>query len=485
MLDNKVELVDINVSQSKERSGPPAPRDDVSFLETQTRTRRLFSSAQIFCFALVYFGTWSGIGINMYYALLNGGPAAYLFNLIIAFAGALAQALSLGELASILPLAGAQYYWTFHFAPLKSVLNESAILFEASIQINFPDYESGGWRTTLIVLCLLLFLTVVNVWFFRIVPWFELLAGIANICFFFIVLVTLWIMSPRNDPEFILTTNFSGWENSFVSWNIGMLTQVWLFIGFEASIHMGEETKNAKRNAPMAMIYSLITNGCLGLIMVVTYIICMPPLEDIVMADYPFLYLLETSTGSKSVTTVLTVGICVVSMGTNMSSFASATLPAFFGHVSGTRRVPVRAVLLTCTWVALLAMLNLHADTFIALGAITSLCSLALFFSYAIILGVVIHLRFTTPGLPKAAFSIGRWGLPVNIFAMVWTCYMMIWLPFPTELPVTAESMNYCIAVFGTVMVGATTAWFAWAKDSWAGPNQAIVNYVLQHDGKE
>lgn len=138
-------------------------------------------------------------------------------------------------------------------------------------------------------------------------------------------------------------------------------------------------------------------------------------------------------------------------------------------------------------------MLNLHADTFIALGAITSLCSMALFFSYAIILGVVINLRLTTKttttgGLQQqkeAAFSLGRWGLPVNIYAMAWTCYMMIWLPFPTELPVTAESMNYCIVVFGTVMIGATTAWFAWAKHHWAGPNQAIVDYVLQHDDKE
>lgn len=34
---------------------------------------------------------------------------------------------------------------------------------------------------------------------------------------------------------------------------------------------MGEETKNAKRNAPLAMVYSLLANGVLGFIMVVTY----------------------------------------------------------------------------------------------------------------------------------------------------------------------------------------------------------------------
>ncbi|KAH7040331.1 amino acid permease [Microdochium trichocladiopsis] len=514
----KVELTQVNVSPSKDRSGHPTARDDVSYLEKQTRTRRLFSSAQIFCFSLVYFGTWSGMGGNMYYALLNGGPAAYLFNLIIALIGALAQAISLGELASILPLAGAQYYWTFHFAPpgskrflswmsgwatwlgyacgLTGVLNGCAILLEASIQFNYPEYENGGWRTTLIVMGLLLFLTVINIWFFRIVPWVELVAGIVNVCFFFITLITLWIMSPRNSPSFILTTTkFSGWESDFVSWNVGMLTQVWMFIGFEASIHMGEETKNAKRAAPLAMIYSLATNGVLGIIMTVTYIICMPPLEDVVNASYPYLHLLETSTNSKSVATVLAVGLCIVSLACTMSTFSSGTrmtwawardggLPAFFGHVSGKRRVPVRAVVLTCSWVILLAMLNLNADTFVALGAITSLCSLALYFSYTIILGVLIHLRFTT-GLPKSEFTVGRLGLPLNIFAMVYTCYTMVWLPFPTAVPVTAQSMNYCIVVFGAVMIGVVTAWFTWAKDHWAGPNQAIVEYVLRNDGKE
>ncbi|KXJ96776.1 hypothetical protein Micbo1qcDRAFT_199549 [Microdochium bolleyi] len=65
---------------------------------------------------------------------------------------------------------------------------------------------------------------------------------------------------------------FSGWDNDFISWNVGMLTQVWMFIGFESSIHMGEETKNAKRAAPLAIIYSLPTNCVLVIIMTVTYI---------------------------------------------------------------------------------------------------------------------------------------------------------------------------------------------------------------------
>lgn len=33
-------------------------KDGTTLLETQTRTRRLFSQAQLFAFSLVYLGTW-------------------------------------------------------------------------------------------------------------------------------------------------------------------------------------------------------------------------------------------------------------------------------------------------------------------------------------------------------------------------------------------------------------------------------------------
>lgn len=189
----------------------------------------------------------------MYFALVNGGPAAYLFNFILVITGVLAQAACFAELASVLPIAGAQYYWTYYFATqdtrlfltwmrgwatwlgyvstMASSLNNTAVVIEATVQIANPEYINGGYRTTLIVMAQLSFITVANVWFFRAVPWLELAAGILNICFFFVTIVTLWVTSPRNSPAFFLTTtNVSGWDN-FISWNVGLLTQVWMFIG--------------------------------------------------------------------------------------------------------------------------------------------------------------------------------------------------------------------------------------------------------------
>lgn len=153
-------------------------------------------------------------------------------------------------------------------------------------------------------------------------------------------------------------------------------------------------------------------------------------------------------------------------------------VPSFFGHVDAKSRVPMRAVLLTCFLCLLLALLNIGSTTYVALGAITSLSSLGLYFSYAIILTVVLYVRLTS-GIRVSEWNMGRAGVYVNIFALVYTIYTMIWLPFPTIVPVTASNMNYCGPVFGVVMLGALIAWPIWGCRHWPGPNKDIVEIVL------
>lgn len=98
--------------------------------------------------------------------------------------------------------------------------------------MNSPSFVVTGWKTFLIIAAEIVFCAVINMWFFRFVPWFELLTGIINVVYFFIFLVTLWVLAPRNPIEFVLEKAvFSGWDNYFISWNIGILSQVWLFVG--------------------------------------------------------------------------------------------------------------------------------------------------------------------------------------------------------------------------------------------------------------
>lgn len=103
---------------------------------------------------------------------------------------------------------------------------------ETLISLNYPEFVTGGWHTTVIFLANLAFCLVINVFAFRVVPWFEFLAGILNICLFLIFIVVLGVMSPRNSADIFWETNVSsGWENYFVAANVGALSNIFLFIG--------------------------------------------------------------------------------------------------------------------------------------------------------------------------------------------------------------------------------------------------------------
>jgi hypothetical protein len=54
---------------------------------------------------------------------------------------------------------------------------------------------------------------------------------------------------------------------------------------------------------------------------------------------------------------------------------------------------------------------------------------------------------------------MGRKGVIINILAVVYLIYVVIWMPFPQMLPVTASNMNYAGPVLGAVIIGALLDW--------------------------
>lgn len=190
----------------------------------------------------------------MFFALYNGGPQTFVFSFIIVFCGAIAQAASLGEMASIQPVAGAQYHWTYHLAPprvrrfatyvqgwatwfgyislLAGIANVTIILLESMIQLNHENYVPGGWHTSILVIAMSVMQGLMNTYAFWLIPWVELIAGVLHVCLFVIFVVVLCAMGTRHDSSFWLQSSISsGWEDTYIAWNLGMLTCVWSFTG--------------------------------------------------------------------------------------------------------------------------------------------------------------------------------------------------------------------------------------------------------------
>lgn len=115
------------------------------------------------------------------------------------------------------------------------------------------------------------------------------------------------------------------------------------------------------------------------------------------------------------------------------------------------QKIPINALLLVAVLCALLALINLGSTT--AFYAVISLATFALYISY--VPPIVFLLLRKLKGLetPLGPWNLGRFGIPVNIFALCYAIFMIAWLPFPTLLPVTSETMNYAAPVWGGCML--------------------------------
>ena len=126
----------------------------------------------------------------------------------------------------------------------------------------------------------------------------------------------------------------------------------------------------------------------------------------------------------------------------------------------------------------LLALLNIGNTA--AFGAIIALSSLALYFSYFIAISCMMYARFNkAEPLKLGGWNLGRWGPWINAFALTYTLWIMVFLPFPSTLPVTGSNMNYAGPIFGIVLLFAISFWVLLARKRWAGPSADIIEYVV------
>ena len=102
----------------------------------------------------------------------------------------------------------------------------------------------------------------------------------------------------------------------------------------------------------------------------------------------------------------------------------------------------------------LIALLNLGSS--VALNAIVSLTISSLLSSYILSIGCFVTKRLRGEPLPPARFSLGRWGMTINVISLVFLISFFIFCFFPAATPVAPETMNWNIAMFGFVTIFAT-----------------------------
>lgn len=69
-----------------------------------------------------------------------------------------------------------------------------------------------------------------------------------------------------------------------------------------------------------------------------------------------------------------------------------------------------------------------------------------------------------------ARWSLGRCGLPVNIFAMLYALFVMFWSFWPETTPTDPQSFNWSSVLFVGVVIYAVIDYFVRGKNHYVAP---------------
>lgn len=246
---------------------------------------------------------------------------------------------------------------------------------------------------------------------------------------------------------------------------------------------MAEEVKNAQVAVPRSMVWGTVINGAMAFSYAIAILYFMGNYADALMTPtgYPIIEIAYQATGSKTATFMIMATGMMPGWIAFFNGLASVTrltwafardngLPFsdFFVKLDSRLKIPLRSLLLVSSCIFVLSLIQTGSTA--AFNAILSLSTLGLYISYLFPLVSLVIARFTIKDIPRGPFTLGRFGLPLNLVAILFATYFVVFLPFPPTLPVTAENMNFAGPVLGFVMLCSCIDWLVRGRHKWSGP---------------
>ena len=406
------------------------------------------------------------------HGLKYGGPIEMFLGWPMVTVLTLSIALSLGELASAYPTAGALYHWSSHLGGrgagfLTAWLNTiGQFAITAGIDYGLAEFVAAmlGFtdrpRTLGICAVILVSHAVLNHLGVRLVARLNDLSAWVHIAGVGILVGTLAFFAPHQPAAFLLQSHASDGHGFF----IGLLLACWTFTGYDASAHVSEETHDPSRNAPWGIVLSVAVSGVAGYALLLAVTLSIGDLEKAVIADNPFIFVLTSALGAR-----LGNGLVLIAMAAmwfcGLSSVTSNSRMLFaFARDGGLPFSPKLATVsprFRSPWVAVWTSAGaalavaLWADAY---SAMVALSTIALYASYG--LPILFHLIGRT--LPPGPWNLGRHSKTMNVLAIVWigTTLVLFVLP-PNQL--AGYTFAACLAAL----------WLYWRfdqRDRFKGP---------------
>lgn len=141
--------------------------------------------------------------------------------------------------------------------------------------------------------------------------------------------------------------------------------------------------------------------------------------------------------------------------------------------------LPLNALFISLCFTVCLSLINIGSSA--ALNAIFSLNTSALVTSYVVTILSTIYHRLQGRSLPTSRFSLGKWGLPINILAICYLVPIYIFSFFPAAPKPTAETMNWGIVMYAGIIIFATIYYVLYGRKAFTPPTEQVIGEGERH----
>ena len=413
------------------------------------RSLGVFSS---FAVAFAYISPSTGIFALFFLGLTTVG-GVFIWSWPIVAIGQLFVALGFAELSSHYPVAGSVFQWTkylagksyswftgwiYLFAGILTVASVCATLPYALI----PAFNNMGWNLTTstnnlrwIAIITLVLITVMNIFGVRLVAIVNNTGVVFEILGMVVFAFIVALFHHHQSAGVIFHTG--GTSLTTGTFLVAMFMSLYVIYGFDTASTLAEETKNPRREAPRAVIASVIGAFVVGAVFLYAMLLGIPDMKTAIKDGWGPAQIIDANFGNAfstvfllTVTAAIFVCCLAILTATIRLCFGMArddTLPGsrYLRKVNPDLHTPVWS----CIVIGLLAGIPFIQFTGVAIIAIAA--TGMIYLSYLI--GNLALFRARLRGWPrvKAPFSLGRWGVPLNVLALLYGGGMLVNIAWP------------------------------------------------------
>jgi urea carboxylase system permease len=295
-----------------------------------------------------------------------------------------------------------------------------------------------------------------------------------------VLIIVLLAINIVNPPSVLFDTGGLGEGmpgGYFGVFLVAALASAYVMYGFDTASSLGEETVDPRRTAPAAILRAVVASFVIGGLILLLLILAAPDLSDPALGEKSGggqLILLQVLGGPVGriflVCIAIAITVCALAVHTAAIRlmFAMArdnALPAgaHLAKIDPVHKTPVIPSILIGVLALVILLSNIGTPE--VFTAVTSVAIIMIYIAYLLVTApmLVRRLRGEWPdaaGRSAGHFSLGRFGIVVNILAVVWGVAMSINLAWPREEVYGAGWLAWSAFIFIGAIAAAGLIWY-------------------------